>query len=207
MARSHDGRKAFLRERGRGERRQPYDGLRRAWRSIGVPCASVAAASVGRVALVVSMAAALGSLTMVSGERRQGCLPPVVASASHVRFRRAWPCGAWQDCTAAGRRLGASHVRFVATRRTVGACGRSSCRAWPMALQELELCPQALRARSRASWPRKAPCDQRRSCQWRTGRRLGVLGSVQGALRAQDARKSLIAAGFSESSPFFATRG
>ena len=34
-----------VRERGRGERRQPYDGLRRAWRSIGVPCASVAAAS------------------------------------------------------------------------------------------------------------------------------------------------------------------
>ncbi len=74
-----------------------------------------------------------------------------------------------------------------ATRRTLGACGRVSRRAWPTALPELELRPQVLRARSVASWPRKAPRDQRRSCQWRTGRRPGL----PAASRALSGRKTL----------------
>ena len=83
-------------------------------------------------------------------------------------------------------------------RRTLGACGRVSCRAWPNALPELDSATSTLGV-FRASWSRKVLHNQRPSARWH---REGVQGCWQRSRASPVAfhRKPLIAAGSSESS-------
>ena len=84
-------------------------------RSIGVPCASVAAASAWQGCSV---------------EHGRGARQPYDGLRRAWRsIRRAWPHGAWQDCTAAGRRLGASRVRLWPRGERWALVGRVSRRA------------------------------------------------------------------------------
>ena len=93
-----------------------------------------------------------------------------------------------------GERLAGLHGRRKASWRFArSVCGHeaNAGRLWAQFLPSVangvagtRTPPTSAPGAFRASWPRKAPCDQRRSCQWRTGRRPGLPGSVQGALRS-----------------------